>query len=184
MSLPGRPDGSGAEAGGAFARPSDPLDVLVKLAQAVAGVLLVLVMLAVVAGVVARAGLGAPLAWVLELSGAALLYITFLATAYVARNDDHVRLEIIDTLLPARAVRILDIFALLFQLAVAATLLYASATLALSDLERGTHTGGFLRISRWMVGIVVPVGSGLLVLQLVRNLVRRIRGTPPPSVEP
>lgn len=162
----------------------DLLDRLVGLGEALAAVLTAAIMLSVVAGVIMRALFNAPMAWVIELSGAALLYITFLATAYLAKRNEHVRLEIIDEILPERAVRALDIFADLASLAVAAVLTYASAIITWNDFQSGIHTGGFFRVERWQVEVIIPVGSFLLVLQLVRMLVRRIRGRPVEAPKP
>ncbi|QBI19902.1 TRAP transporter small permease [Egibacter rhizosphaerae] len=167
-----------AEPSGRSTRSSgrpDLLDGAVWTGQALAGVLLLLVMLSVVAGIVGRAVFASPLPWVLELSGTALLFMTFLATAYVARQDAHVRLELLDMVLSPRAIRGLDVLALTIQILVTAALFYASAALVLNDLDQGTTTGGYLRLDRWPITAIIPLGTGLLLLQLLRTLVQRVR---------
>jgi TRAP-type C4-dicarboxylate transport system permease small subunit len=53
---------------------------------------------------------------------------------------------------------------------------WASAQLVLVDIQRGTTTGGDLRLSRWMVGLVVPIASALVLVQQVRRLVHVLKG--------
>lgn len=159
-------------------RPPDPLDLAVGAAEAAAAVVCGLVMLGVGFSVVTRSFFNQPLAWVIELSGAAMLYITFLATAYVAKRDEHVRLDILDEFLPKPIIRHLDVLADLVQLALAASLTLISLRMVVSDIGRGTLSGGFLYIPRWWIGIIIPIGSFLLTLQLTRILVRRLRGRP------
>lgn len=170
---------SGGVGGTTPASPRTLLDRAVDLARGLAGIVLVLVMATVVVGIVARAVFASPIPWILELTGMGLVYMTFLAVSHVAAQDDHVRLELLDAALPPRALAVLKLFAIAFQALVAAVLLYATAALVFSDLERGTHTGGYLQLDRWALGIVLPVGSALLVLQLVRDLVHHIRRAPP-----
>lgn len=153
----------------------DLLDRLVGLGEALAVLVTVAIMLGVVAGVIMRTLFNRPLVSVIELSGAGLLYITFLATAYLARRNEHVRLEVIDELLSARVIRVLDVIANVISLAVAAVLTYASALVTYTDLQSGTFAGGFMRIERWTIEAVIPVGSLLLTLQLARTVYRRVR---------
>lgn len=153
----------------------DLLDRLVGLGQALAAFMVVAIMLGVVVGVLTRTLFNRPLVSVIELSGAGLLYITFLATAYLAKRDKHVRLEVIDELLPHRVIGVLEVVANTISLAVAALLTYASALITWRDYQAGTFVGGFLDMERWTIEIVIPVGSLLLTLQFGRTLYRRVR---------
>src|SRR3990172_450307 len=76
-------------------------DRLVNLLAILAGILLIFVILSVCAEVFLRYFLGRPTVWVVEISGYALLYITFLVVAWVQRRGGHVRMDlVIDRLNP------------------------------------------------------------------------------------
>ena len=63
-------------------------DRLLDVVSILACILLVFIMLSVCAEVVLRYFLGSPLIWVIEISEMNLLYITFLAIAWVLRRPE------------------------------------------------------------------------------------------------
>lgn len=155
------------------------LDHVVGTANAAAGVILLALMVLITTAVVSRQLLGRPMAWVIELSGIALLFITFLSTAYVARLDGHVRVDLLNELLPASVMWRLSVVAEVLQIAIAAVLAYAGARLALDHLGSGVETSGFLSIPRWTVDVVIPLGAGLLVMQLFASFSSRLEAQRP-----
>lgn len=148
------------------------VDRLITVGQAVAGLLAAYLMLSVVVGIVARATFTRPQAWVVELAGPAMLGITFLAAAAVAREDGHVRLTLLDEYLSDRRLRQLSRVALVIELGVIALLLYATALQWWADLQSGTYAPGFLRVERWKLTAQVPLGLVLYLLFLLRSLLR------------
>lgn len=141
----------------------------------VAAVILAWMALSISVAVVSRHLLAEPLAWTFELAEFSLLVITFLALAYVGREDGHVRMEILAEVLPPRWVRRLTVFAELFSAMVLATAFVAAALITYSSLEAGARTTGVLRVERWLILVFIPVGFGLLAVEHGRRLYATLR---------
>jgi TRAP-type C4-dicarboxylate transport system permease small subunit len=146
-----------------------------RTCDGLAGLVVVLLMIGVSASVGLRL-FGIAVTGVIELGGLSLLFLTFLAAPHVAARDDNVKVEVIDSVLSSRSRRFVDVLASLVQIGVMGVLVWASAQLVLVDIQRGTTTGGDLRLSRWMVGLVVPIASALVLVQQVRRLVHVLKG--------
>lgn len=151
---------------------SSLIDRVISGGMILAGLLLVYLLLSMTIGIVSRAVLTRPMAWVIELTGPALVGVTFLAAAAVAREDGHVRLAILDEYVSDRVLRRLGRVSTFIELIVIAGLLYATSVQWWSDYRSGTLASGFLGIERWRVTAVVPLGSLLYLLFLLRALVR------------
>jgi TRAP-type C4-dicarboxylate transport system permease small subunit len=148
------------------------IDRIVTGGMILAGLMLVYLLSSMTVGIVSRAVFTRPMAWVVELTGPALVGMTFLAAAAVAREDDHVRLAILDEYLSDRALRRLGRVSTVIEVIVIAGLLYATSIQWWADLQSGTLASGFLRVERWRVTAVVPLGVLLYLLFLLRALVR------------
>lgn len=144
------------------------VDRAITVGQVLAGLLAAYLMLSVVVGIVMRAVFTRPQAWVVELAGPALLGITFLAAAAVARDDGHVRLTLLDEFLGDRRLHQLSRIALFIELVVIALLLYATGLQWWADLQSGTYAPGFLRVERWKLTAQIPLGLFLYLLFLLR----------------
>lgn len=148
------------------------VDRAITVGQSLAGLLAVYLMVSVVVGIVARAAFARPQAWVVELAGPAMLGITMLAAAAVARDDGHVRLTLLDEFLPSRRLRQLTSVATIIEIVVIALLLYAATRQWWADLQSGVYAPGFLRIERWKLTAQVPLGLVLYLLFLLRSALR------------
>lgn len=148
------------------------VDRVITFGQLLAALLAAYLMVSVVLGVVARSAFGRPQAWVVELAGPAMLGITMLAAAAVARDDGHVRLTLLDEFLPQRRLRQLSAVATVIELVVIALLLYATTRQWWADVQSGTYAPGFLRVERWKLTAQVPLGLVFYLLFLVRSIVR------------
>lgn len=147
-------------------------DRVITVGQVLAALLAAYLMFSVVIGIAMRAVFTRPQAWVVELAGPALLGITFLAAAAVAREDGHVRLTLLDEFLSDRRLHQLSRIALVIELVVIGLLLYATALQWWADLESGTYAAGFLRIERWKLTAQVPLGLALYLLFLLRAMLK------------
>lgn len=148
------------------------VDRAITVGQLLAALLAAYLMISVVVGIVMRAAFTRPQAWVVELAGPALVGITFLAAAAVARDDGHVRLTLLDEFLPDRRLRQLTSIATVIEVVVIALLLYAASLQWWADLQSGTYAPGFLRVERWRLTAQVPLGLFLYLLFLLRSMLR------------
>jgi TRAP-type mannitol/chloroaromatic compound transport system permease small subunit len=121
-------------------------------------------------------------AW-LEIQWYLFSCTVLLGAACVLRRNEHVRVDILYARLPSRARVWLDLAGLaLFLLPVIALLAWLSWPVfwrALVSGETSTNAGGLVR---WPALFLLPLGSGLVCLQALAEIVRRIdhlrRGTP------
>ena len=68
-------------------------DLAIGVLFVLAGVLIMFVMLATSTDVTMRYFLNRPIVWLMEVSEAILVYITFLGCAWVLKRDAHVRID-------------------------------------------------------------------------------------------
>lgn len=158
-----------------------PLAHLERALAVVAAAVLGWMAVSISVAVVSRHLLNRPLAWTFELAEFSLLAVAFLALAYVGREDGHVRMELLGELLPDRYVRVISVFAELFSALVLGVAFVAAALITYSSYQSGAGTTGVLRVERWLILMLIPVGFGLLGLEHGRRLhatLRRGSGSP------
>lgn len=132
-----------------------------------------------------RGLLGRPTVWVVEVSGAMLVGIGFLAGAYAMLENRHVRVDIIFSHLPPRARAALDILIALLILPFLVVLMWQGGHIALEAYRSGFRHWGDVGIPQWYTKIWVPAGGLLILLVLVgrvrESLVALTKGGPGPS---
>ena len=138
-------------------------DVLAVLAIA----LLVFVMLIICGEVINRYLLGGTLKWVVEVTEYSIVYIAFLATAWLLRQDGHVKVELILNYCNPRTQSLINVIT--SGMAAIACLLIAffSAQSTLYHFQDGILIPSLLRPAKWIMLAVIPVGSFLLFVQFV-----------------
>jgi len=139
-------------------------------AMAVLGmVILTAIMLAVCWEVVTRYFLGRGSVWVIEFSEYALLYVTFLGTAWLLKREGHVEMDLLTIRLSGKTVRltrgVVSIFAALLCLVLA----WYGGAVAIDHLERGLHQPTLLGPPDFPLFAVIPVGFFLLFVQFLRR---------------
>lgn len=152
-----------------------PVDRLLDGTIGLSGLLLWGMTLTVSASVTARYFLGRPLASLFEIAEYGLLAITVIAAAAIARDDGHVRMDLVEQFAPAGANRALDYIADLIVLVIAAVIAVASAYVTYTSYRSGVLTTTFMRLPRWPILLMIPIGMSLVVLEQVRRLAGRWR---------
>jgi TRAP-type C4-dicarboxylate transport system permease small subunit len=148
---------------------------LVRLAGAIAALLILFCALAIFAGVVARMS-GIPMGWPSEIVPHLLVVAVMLAAAECFRRGEHIAVDFITGRLRARARRIVSIWA-------SATVIFLAVLLVSQGLEMiafsrmtGMRTFDRLDFPVWWVESVIPVGGALLGLAALRALVAALFG--------
>lgn len=153
---------------------SAALDRVEDALAALVGVALAALLLLVVYDVVARQVSWPSAPWTVPLAEYFVIYLTFLPAAWILRQNGHVAVEFVAGKLDAPRASALSLATLLISLVACATAAWYSAALVLDDLQRGIElTSGGLEVPRWAVRAAIPLGFGLLVVELCRGLVRR-----------
>ena len=120
-----------------------------------------------------------PQSWVVELTEYSLLYITFLGTSGLLRQNGHVSVDLLtDALNPAWKRRLALVSAALCF--VVCVILTCFATLATIDAQRrGVYKPTILEFPTWIVLAVIPVGSLLLSLRFAHRFLSLLSGVVP-----
>ena len=113
-----------------------------------------------------------PLSWTEELVSACVIWMTFLGAIAVERKGTHIRVELIDEILPARAVAI--IYGL-FDLAILASLIAIIRGGWETLYETAYQRTPALGIPLNVLISIVPLASVALAFFVIRNALRRFR---------
>ena len=144
------------------------LEQIENFLAGVAIFLLVLVTLAVCLEVVMRYGFNSPLVFVVEIAEYALLYITFLGTAWALRNGGHVRVDIVLGLFSQGTRRILGIVSNGLGFLVAFVLTVWGVMVTIENYLSGAYKPTVVEFPTWLVLMVIPLGSFFLGVRFLR----------------
>lgn len=145
-----------------------------RIPEALGALVVFLLVIGVAVGVALRY-VGQGVLGLVELASLSMLIMVVLGAAGLSYRDEHVRLELIDSLLGERGVDRLEILVDIIQLVVVAVVTFALWEVFRSDLVTGTTLGGELDIARkWVSGTTV-VCFLLVGVVLIRKLVIDIR---------
>ncbi len=137
---------------------------LIRLISWVIGLLLALMVVFVFSNVIARYFLNSALAWSEEISRFMLIWLAFLGSVLAYVNNEHLGLDILITVLPLRASRIVLVAANLLAIAAIGILLYGGWSITSHTFNSG-WTSPALAIPYGVVYMVVPVSALLLLIQ-------------------
>lgn len=144
------------------------------------GVLAVIIVaaLAVCVGleVVMRYFFGAPTRWVIEFSEYALLWLAFLAGAWILREEGHVRIEMLTELLSPRWQRLFHFVTSWLGAGVCAVFCWVTVVYLVRIQQSGEMLFKSVPVEKWTIMAVMPPGLALLAIQFVRRAFR-----PPPA---
>ncbi|MCK6399320.1 TRAP transporter small permease subunit [Thauera aminoaromatica] len=111
----------------------------------------------------------------LEIQWYLFAAIFMLAAGYTFLRNEHVRIDILTSRLSARGQNVVDILGiLLFLLPMAVLILWLSWPIVMTSLASGEMSQNSGGLIRWPVKMLLPLGLGLLVLQALSELVKRI----------
>ncbi len=131
----------------------------------ISGVLLALITLSVTAEILVRKLASTSLPWVIECSEHALAFIAFLAAAWVLKEEAHIKVDIVLTMLSERRRALVNIINSLLGAALCLFIAHRSA-LTIWDLwKRDIYTITTLEIPMAPLYSVIFVGSLLLTIQ-------------------
>ena len=153
----------------AFGRVLDALPV--------AAALVLFAMVAIVtADVVLRNSVGAGIAWANEVSEYALYVMTLLTAPWLLRRGQHVRLDIVLTLVPARVAWLMEAMGDVLGFAVSIVLVRYGLVMTLDSWRLGAITIKNLVFPEWWLLALLPATFALLAVELVLRFDRLLKG--------
>ena len=145
-------------------------------------VLLFLMMVSVCWEVFSRYFLGKGTTWVIEFSEYTILFMTFLGTAWLLKEDGHVEMDIVVNRLSSGKQRILQAGSSITCTLVCLALAWSGADVALDHLQRGLHQPTLVAPPDFPLFAVIPTGFLLLAVQFARrarNVITDKSASPP-----
>lgn len=114
----------------------------------------------------------------------AVIYLVIAATLvglpYVQRLRGHVNVDLLPLSLPRRARYVLSLVVLCLSIAIIAVMFYHGFEFWHFAWERGWRSDTVWGVKLWIPYLALPVGFGLLLLQLVADLVALVIGVDKP----
>jgi C4-dicarboxylate transporter, DctQ subunit len=151
-------------------------DQLLNIMMFLAGIMLIFIMLSVCFEVILRTFFNGSLMWITEVSEILLLYITFLGSAWVLREDGHVKVDIILTHLKPRIMAFLGIISSILGIFVSLVLTAYGFKVTLNCLNKSMYTPTAMEIPMALILIVIPLGSLMLFIQFIRRALKYTAG--------
>lgn len=151
------------------------LDFVIVACAVLAVAILVALVASVALEVVMRYFFNQPTRWVVEFSEYALLWVAFLAGAWVLREEAHVKVEMVVDLLPPRTREITHIIVSLVGMLTCALFCWVSTVFIVELYDSGEVLFRSIQVRKWAVMSVMAPGLLLLTLQFMR---RAWRGLP------
>jgi TRAP-type C4-dicarboxylate transport system permease small subunit len=150
-------------------------DRCLNFLSSLAGVILIFIMLSVCLEVIMRYFFNRPLIWVTEVTECLLLYITFLGTAWLLREDGHVRVDIMLNRLRPRVAAFLGIVNSVIGSFVALVLTWYGAIVMWDKFQRNVYTPSIMEIPIAAIIVIIPVGSIMLLTQFILRTTKFVR---------
>ena len=130
-------------------------------------------MLVVVYGVIMRYIFNIPVRWVAEVSEFMMVALTFLALGYVQHERKHITIDFFFRQRNARTKAILSVMTTLCSLVIFVLLTWASWGFA-AQAWQSNFTSDAAAIPLFPPRLLVPLGAGVMCLQLLADLVQGI----------
>ncbi len=153
--------------------------ILLEIMAWVAGIMIMLMMLAVVYAVFMRFAFDRPEPAVIELSGYLLLYITFLGAPWLLRQDGHVRVDLLVDALKPRAKEVLLGATSVLGALVGLLLVWQGTAVTVGMLRRGVRVTNILDTPQWLLMVIIPISGVFLTIEFVRKSYRLFKGEEP-----
>lgn len=125
--------------------------------------------------VIVRYTTDASFAFTEEFSVFLLVIVTFAGAAVAARNNQHIRIELIEHYLPAPALKAVFILQWLAGVAVLGVTTWYGSTFAMQEYNWESLSPG-LGLPNWMYVMWLPVMSAAIIIRMTQNLIDRLRG--------
>jgi TRAP-type transport system small permease protein len=146
-------------------------------ALAMAAALILLAMVAIVtADIVLRNSTGGGFAWANEVSEYALYLMTLLAAPWLLRRGQHVRLDIILTLVPARVAWLMEAAGDALGFCVSVVLVRYGLAMTADSARLGAITIKNLVFPEWWLLAPLPATFALLAIEFVFRFDRLLKG--------
>ncbi len=141
-----------------------------------AEIALVVLLILVFHEVVARYVFNHPTLYSVEISEYLLIFIAFMASGWVMKNNGHVRMSSVINLMPPRLKQVADVLTSIIVLCFCAILVWQGIKSSMMAFKGGYHSSSLLNVPLWIPYAIIPVGSLILALQMIVRIGNTITG--------
>ncbi|NYT65758.1 TRAP transporter small permease [Alcaligenaceae bacterium] len=132
--------------------------------------------------VVARFVFHSPTSWAADVSTIMQIWVVFAGMAYVLKERSLIRITAFIRMASPFWRKVAEAFSLLVIGFFAAIMLLESINIVVESIEQGRRAATMIETPTWIPEIAIPIGFGLLLLQVLADLVR-LPGRPAPEFE-
>ena len=151
-------------------RISDSFDRLLTFTAIFTSALLIFIMLLIVYEIVMRVFIRQGQFWVLEVSEYSLLYITFLAAAWLLKREGHVKMDIFLNRLKPKAQTILNIVTSTLGAGAFLLVTFYGIQVTWEYFRIGAPLPTALEPPAFLISLAIPIGSFLFFVQLLKRI--------------
>lgn len=162
---------------------SKALDLAENAFAFIGGLLLLISVLSIAFEVISRSLINQSYAIVGELNGYILLYVPFLAAAWLLRENGHITVDLLDRVLPSSILKIGDVIIILVGLFTSGTLTWYGIIVVVDAYQSGLVSLTVVEIPQAYILAAIPLGFALLALEFLRHGWRTLVGTKPQESE-
>ena len=144
-------------------------DAILNVFAFLSALLLAFIMLSICLEVIMRYFLNRPLVWVIEMAEYALLYITFLGTAWLLRREGHVTVDILLVRLNPKNQAALGFFSSIIGIIISLVFIWYGSDVAWDHYQRGVFKPTVLQFPTAPILAIIPIGSVILAMQFIRR---------------
>lgn len=154
-----------------------PLTYLLKLDEILAGACLTIMILMVLTQIVLRNTLNTGIAGADALVRHLVLWVVFLGAGIAAKNNSHIKIDVMSRVLPPGLKRYTDMLVNLFSVSVICVLIYAAYTFVSIEYQSGIAIPLLdipslelsLRVPVWILETIIPAGYIIIAVRFVIN---------------
>jgi len=147
-------------------------DKLISVMLLIAGAIVIIDMALVAQDVIIRKITNFTWAPLYEIETYSLVWMTFLGTAVIYRDDGHVKLDSFLQMLPKRAQSFMNFFTSCAVVVLTLFMCFLTARLTYQDIVNHFTLSTVLNPPKWPIEIVIPFAFILLSIQAARHAVR------------
>jgi len=150
------------------------IDSLLSLTATLTGVMVVFLIISVCYEVVCRYFFNRPTSWVADVGSFILLFLPFMVTGWVLKNDTHVRIDLLYDRLGIRNKIIFDAFTSFLAIIVCFILVLRGTGIVVELFNENIYTDTTMHVVQWPFMAVIPFGILLFLVEYVRKFLRAI----------
>ena len=144
-------------------------DRIVNAMAVLAGILMMLTLFLVCGDVSTKLVIGRSLPWVAEIVEYCLLWLTFLGTSWVLKQNAHIRMDMVVDRLNLRYQSLLNVVTSFLGAMVCLIIAWYSARVTWQHFQTGYKLLTFMTVPAALINFIIPIGFLLLTIQFVRR---------------